>query len=136
MKLKDKDIIEIAKMIDNEISLTQIALKFNYSLSAMKRIVARYKKHGLDAILHSGTCNEFAQQFKLEIINRYYNRESKNSLAIEINASYTVVNSLLFNQLNLLYHQEFHLTFYITFLYLHYNNIYVRKNGHIQNKKG
>ena len=93
MKLKDKDIIEIAKMIDKGISVTQIAFKFSYSLSAMKRIVARYKKHGLDAILHSGTCNDFTQQFKLEIINRYYNGESKNSLAIEINVSYTVVSS-------------------------------------------
>ena len=93
MKLKDKDIIEIAKMIDNGISMTQIAFKFSYSLSAMKRIVARYKKHGLDAILHSGTRNDFTQQFKLEIINRYYNGESKNSLAIEINVSYTVVSS-------------------------------------------
>ena len=93
MKLKDKDIIEIAKMIDNDISVTKIAFEFNYNVSAMKRIVARYKKHGLDAILHSGTCNNFTQQFKLEIINRYYNGESKNSLAIEINASYTVVSS-------------------------------------------
>lgn len=93
MKLKDKDIIEIAKMIDDEISVTEIAVKFNYSLSAMKRIVGRYKKHGLNAILHSGTCKDFTQQFKLEIINRYYNGESKNSLAIEINASYTVVSS-------------------------------------------
>ena len=93
MKLKDKDIIEIAKMIDKGISVTQIAFKFSYSLSAMKRIIARYKKHGLDAILHSGTCNDFTQQFKLEIINRYYNGESKNSLAIEINVSYTLVSS-------------------------------------------
>lgn len=93
MKLNDKDIIEIAKMIDNDESITHIAFKFNYSLGAMKRIVARYKKHGLDAVLHSGTCKEFTQQFKLEIINRYYKGESKNSLAIEINASYTVVSS-------------------------------------------
>jgi transposase len=93
MKLNDKDIIDIAKMIDNNESVTHIAFEFNYNLSAMKRIVARYKKHGLDAILHSGTCKKFTQQFKLEIINRYYKGESKNSLAIEINASYTVVSS-------------------------------------------
>lgn len=93
MKLKDKDIIEIAEMIDNDISVTKIALKFSYNLSAMKRIVARYKKHGLKAILHSGTCNDYTQQFKLEIINRYYNGESKNSLAIDINASYAMVSS-------------------------------------------
>ena len=47
MRLKEQDIIEIAKMIDDDISLTRIALKFNYSEEIMGENARRYKKHRL-----------------------------------------------------------------------------------------
>ena len=93
MRLKDEDIIEIARMVDCGFTLTEISQKFNYNKSSMKIIIRRYKRHGLQGILHSETNHNFTADFKLEIIKRYYNGESKNSLAIEINVSYTVVSS-------------------------------------------
>ena len=91
MKLKDKDITEIAKMIDNEESVTKIALKFNCNLSSVKGIVARYKRHGLDGILHKKTRENFSPEYKIEIVNRFYSGCSVNSLAIEINVSHSVI---------------------------------------------
>jgi transposase-like protein len=93
MRLKEQDIIEIAKMIDDDISSTRIALKFNYSEGTMGEIARRYKKHGLDAILHHRKSQHYSPDFKLEIINRYYSGESICSLAVEINTNHSKVTS-------------------------------------------
>ena len=48
--------------------------------------------HGLEAILH-GQSKSYTIDEKIVIINRYYAGESKTSLAIELNVSFSVVNS-------------------------------------------
>ena len=93
MRLKKEDLIEIANMVDNEVSIRKIALKFNYNERSMYRIVNRYKVHGIEGILHKADSNNFSTEFKMEIINRYYSGESKNSLATEINVNIGVIIS-------------------------------------------
>ena len=93
MRLKDKDIKNIAKMIDEGVPYTRIARKYNYTETSMQVIVKRYKLHGLNGIIHSKNNHDFSQEFKLEIINRYYRGESKTSLSIELNVSYNVIHS-------------------------------------------
>ena len=90
MKLKDEDLKEIARLVDEGYSHRKLAVKFGVNKNAMYSITQRYKKHGLDKILHSNS-KSFTVDKKLEIINRYYKGESKTSLAIELNVSCSVV---------------------------------------------
>ena len=91
MKLKDEDLKEIARLVDEGWSRNQVATKYNYSSGSMKLLIDRYKKHGLEGILH-GKSKSFTPDEKLAIINRYYAGESKTSLAIEINVIIRVIS--------------------------------------------
>lgn len=93
MRLKKEDLIEIANMIDCDVPVSKIATKFNYNLRSMYRIVNRYKSHGIEGILHKSDNSTFPIEFKMDIINRYYSGESKNSLATEINVNIGVIIS-------------------------------------------
>lgn len=93
MRLKNEDIIEIAKMIDEGIGLSSISQKYNYNVKTMNKIINRYKKHGINGILHKNSSNFFSQEFKLKIINMHYEGQSINSLAVEINVSDSVVRT-------------------------------------------
>ena len=90
MKLKDEDLKEIARLVDEGWSRNQVASKYNYSSGSMELIIGRYKKHGLEGILH-GKQKSFTVDEKIAVINRYYSGESKTSLAIELNVSGSVV---------------------------------------------
>ena len=93
MRLKNEDIIEIVKMIDEGIGLSSISQKYNYNVKTMNKIINRYKKHGINGILHKNSSNFFSQEFKLKIINMHYEGQSINSLAVEINVSDSVVRT-------------------------------------------
>ena len=90
MKLKDEDLKEIARLVDEGLGPGYIANKYSYNIVNMKRLIRRYKKHGLKGILHSKP-KSFTIEEKLAIINRYYAGESQRSLAIEINVGSSVV---------------------------------------------
>ena len=91
MKLKDEDIIEITKLVDQGLGYRKIAIKFNINKTTAQRLIDRYKMHGLESVLHRNQ-KSFTIDEKMEIINRYYAGESKSSLAIMINVSKSVVN--------------------------------------------
>jgi transposase-like protein len=86
MRLKDEDIKEIARLVDERYSSGYIASKYNYPRQAMQCIIARYQKHGLEGILHSKP-KIFTVDEKINIINRYYAGESQRSLAIDLNVN-------------------------------------------------
>jgi transposase len=86
MRLKDEDIKEIARLVDEGYSSGYIANKYNYPRQSMQCIIARYKKHGLEGILHSKP-KIFTVDEKINIINRYYAGESQRSLAIDLNVN-------------------------------------------------
>ena len=90
MKLRNEDLKEIAKLVEQGYSYWTIASMFNYSKGAMNNIVRRYVKHGLKGILHS-KYKSLTIEEKLAIINRYYSGESKCSLSIEINVNVGVI---------------------------------------------
>ena len=92
MRLKDEDIKEIARLIDDGWSRYQLASKYNYPSGAMYNIIKRYQLHGIKGILHSKP-KVFTIDEKIAIIKRYYSGESKSSLAVEINVSFSVVSS-------------------------------------------
>lgn len=92
MKLKNEDLIKIARLVDKGYSPEYIANRFNYSTSNMRSIVKRYRIYGLNGILH-GKSKRFTIEEKQAIINRYYAGESKTSLAIEINVNVGVIYS-------------------------------------------
>ncbi len=92
MRLKDEDLIEIARLIDEGWSRYQLASKYNYPNGAMYNIIKRYQLHGIKGILHTKP-KVFTIDEKLTIINRYYGGESKSSLAVEINVRFSVVSS-------------------------------------------
>lgn len=92
MKLKDDDLKEIARLVDNGYGYLALARKFNYSSGSMQAIVKKYKMHGLEGILH-GKSKTFTIEEKIAIINRFYSGESKTSLANEINVSFSVLYS-------------------------------------------
>lgn len=90
MRLNDKDLKEIAKLVDEGYGVNYIAFKYSYSKGNMEQIVGRYKRHGLEGILH-GNSKTFTIDEKIKIINRHYAGESKKSLAIELNVRYSVI---------------------------------------------
>ena len=91
MKLKNEDLKEIARLIDEGYSYRRLAPKFGINNSNMQGIISRYKKHGLEAILRKEP-KSFSIEEKIATINRYYAGESKNSLATELNVGYSVVH--------------------------------------------
>ena len=93
MKLKKEELIELTTMVDEGCSTSEIAKRFGCVKSVIEAKVKRYKLHGIEGILHKEESYKYTPEFKMEIINRYYAGESKNSLAIEINVSYSVVYS-------------------------------------------
>lgn len=90
MRLKDEDIREIARLVDEGYSSGYIANKYNYPRGDMQRLIAMYKRHGLIGILHS-TRKSFTVEEKIAIINRYYAGESQRALAIELNVNGGVI---------------------------------------------
>ena len=91
MKLKDEDIKEIARLIDEGWSYIKLACKFNMGKTNMNSLVRRYKMHGLEGILHAHS-KSFTIEEKIAIINRYYSGESKSFLAIEINGNFSLIH--------------------------------------------
>ncbi len=90
MKLKERDIKEIARLVDKGYSSRKLALKFNVNRTTMNRLIKRYKIHGLEGVLHRRS-KKFTIEEKIAIINRYYAGESKTSLAVENNVSIGVI---------------------------------------------
>lgn len=93
MKLKKEDLIELGKMVDMDVPISKMVEYFGLNRSHVKSLIKRYKKHGIDGILHKEESYNFTPEYKLEIINRYYSGESKSSLAIELNVNFSVIYS-------------------------------------------
>lgn len=90
MKLTDEDIKKIIELYNDNLGPTYIARKVSCNVSYIKDIIWRYKIHGIEGILHSKK-KIYSPDEKLAIINRFYQGESKTSLAVEINVSRSVV---------------------------------------------
>lgn len=90
MKLKEKDLKEIARLIDEGWTAGKLSDKYNMGKTNMNSLVRRYKMHGIVGILHTKS-RSFTIEEKIAIINRYYAGESKASLAVEINSGEAMI---------------------------------------------
>ena len=64
-------------MVDQDVSIKKIALKFNYNEASMYRIIKRYKLHGIDGILHKADSNKFSVEFKINELLYETSRKQK-----------------------------------------------------------
>ena len=76
MRLKYEDLKEIARLVDEGYGSWTIARMYNYSKANMYMIVSRYKKHGLEGIIHSES-KSFTIGEKIAVINRYMQVKAK-----------------------------------------------------------
>lgn len=85
MKLTIEDKIKIIELREKGISYRTIAKQFNVPNSTIKKIYDKYKIHGIEGIKHPFKNKKYSAEFKLEIIDRVFQGETKTCLAAEYN---------------------------------------------------
>ena len=85
MKLTLEDKKKIIELREQGIGYGTIAKQFKIKNSTVNSIWYRYEKHGIEGIKHPSKNRKYSADFKLEIINRVLQGESKTRLAAEYN---------------------------------------------------
>ena len=85
MKLTKEDKIKIIELREKGQSFTSIANLFNIYGTTVERIWYRYEIHGINSIMHPAKNRSYSAEFKLEILKRVLEGESKIQLAAEYN---------------------------------------------------
>ena len=85
MKLTLEDKIKIIELRKQGIGYGTIAKQFNVVDNAISKIWYKYELHGIEGIKHPPTNKKYSAEFKLEIINRVLQGETKTRLAAEYN---------------------------------------------------
>ena len=91
-KIKNDTLITISQYIDKGYGYLKIAEIFNIGTHTADTIKRIYELHGLDGLINRKNIT-YSPEFKINTINRFYDGESANSLAIEINVSDSVIRS-------------------------------------------
>ena len=85
MKFTIEDKLKIIKLREQGLGYIAIAKQFDVRCSTIRRILSRYELHGLEGIKHPFKNRKYSAEFKLEVINRAYQGESKSRLSFEYN---------------------------------------------------
>ena len=85
MKFTIEDKLKIIKLREQGMGYIAIAKQFDVRYSTIRRILSRYELHGLEGIKHPFKNRKYSVEFKLEVINRAYQGESKSRLSFEYN---------------------------------------------------
>ena len=95
MKLSDDDKREIIRL-NKEVGVSQakLARMYNVDVSIIERLIRKYGVYGEAALIRK-PYRKYSQEFKMEIINRCRNGESKGSLAIANNIHPSMIRSWL-----------------------------------------
>ncbi|MBR3264575.1 MAG: transposase [Erysipelotrichaceae bacterium] len=95
MKLSDEDKREIIRL-NKEVGVSQakLARMYNVDVSIIERLIRKYGVYGEAALIRK-PYRKYSQEFKMEIINRCRNGESKRSLAIANNIRPSMIRSWL-----------------------------------------
>ena len=88
MKLSEEDKREIIRLKESGVSNGSLAVKYGVNIDIVKRLIRSYRIHGEKALTKTSK-RKFSADFKLEVVQRYLNGESLNSLAAE----YDIVNA-------------------------------------------
>ena len=84
MKLKLEDKLKIIKLYEEGWSEKQICLKYNIYISTLRRIKRQYREHGIESFKEKGKNTKYPIDYKIEIVKRILNEESKTSVAAEL----------------------------------------------------
>lgn len=95
MKLSDDDKREIIRL-NKEVGVSQakLARMYNVDVSIIERLIRKYGVYGEAALIRK-PYRKYSPEFKMEIINRCRNGESKGSLAIANNIRPSMIRSWL-----------------------------------------
>ena len=80
MKLTLKDKINIINQKKLGKTNIEIALEHNVNKSTIKKLIAKYRLHGETIFKGKGKNIKYTLEYKLEIVNRVLNGESKTSI--------------------------------------------------------
>ncbi len=84
MKLTFEDKKEICRLYQEEfLSFCKISKIFKVNKSRIKHIVKCWEEHGEESLRHPAKQKDFSAEFKMMIINKVYEGESKTSLAVK-----------------------------------------------------
>ena len=95
MKLKLDDKLKIIEMYEDGHSISMICKKFEVSSSVIIRIERQYREHGIESFKVKGKNRKYSPEFKMEIVNRILNGESKTSIAAELCVNNGMIHSWL-----------------------------------------
>ena len=84
MKLKLEDKLKIIAMYKAGDSILSISKKFKVSEPVIRRIERQYREHGIESFKAKGKNMKYSPEFKMEIVNRVLNGDSKTSIASEL----------------------------------------------------
>ena len=93
MKLILEDKLEIIKMYETGYSIPVISKKFKVNKSVIKQIERQYREHGIKSFKPKGKNTKYSPEFKLEIVNRVLNGESKSGIAAELCVNKGMIHS-------------------------------------------
>ena len=85
MKLTEEDKKRIIELKKQGIGHETIAKRFKVAKKRIQTIWYAYELHGLEVIKHPPKNKKYSAEFKLEVINRVFQGESKTRLAAEYN---------------------------------------------------
>ena len=85
MKLTEEDKKRIIELRKQGLGYGTIAKRFKIGHSTIRKILYAYELHGQEGIKHPPKNKKYSAEFKLEVINRAYQGESKSSLSFEYN---------------------------------------------------
>ena len=85
MKLTEEDKKRIIELRKQGLGYRTIAKRFKIEHSTIRKILYAYELHGHEGIKHPPKNKKYSAEFKLEVINRVFQGESKTRLAAEYN---------------------------------------------------
>ena len=85
MKLTEEDKKRIIELRKQGLGYGTIAKRFKITHSTIRKILYAYELHGHEGIKHPFKNRKYSAEFKLKVINRAYQGESKSSLSVEYN---------------------------------------------------
>lgn len=85
MKLTEEDKKRIIELRKQGLGYRTIAKRFKIGHSTIRKILYAYELHGHEGIKHPPKNKKYSAEFKLEVINRVFQGESKTRLAAEYN---------------------------------------------------
>ena len=84
MKLKLEDKLKIIDLYNEGLSTSQISKQFNVSDWIIENIKRQYREHGIKSFKSKDKNKKYSPEFKMEIVNRVLNGESKSGIAAEL----------------------------------------------------